>query len=228
MSLAALQTEWIRLHDELSKAFPSDALAAPFLSVQTDASVDALKRPILLVGKATHKGWRLDKFLQTKDKPVTARIAERKEATSDFLSKHAGTDRSFFWKFYRDLKTIRSFVIWTNLAKIGVYRPEGDNRSKNPEGDFLTCQKELAKETLHAEMEEYKPALVVLVTSTYAAEEIAHPVFGAKNIWKTPDDSIWWQRRTQTQPPILWVDHPGFKPKKERDRWIKKAQELIS
>lgn len=230
MSLPELQLKWIQLYDELGGNFESQVLAAPFVSMPEESSKGASVRPILLVGKATAGHWDKGNFDSMKDQPLTERLKERSDRTLKHLKEIRGEDlnSSAFWRFWRSLGQISQPVIWTNLAKIGVCRPEGDNRSKNPEGDFLTCQEELAQETLRAEMEEYKPALVVLVTSTYAAQEIAHPVFGPKNIWRTPDDSIWWQERTQTQPPVLWVDHPERKPNNAIDCWLEKARELIS
>jgi hypothetical protein len=224
MSLSALQEQWIQLCDELGESFNSQVMAAPFVSVQEDSNEGTPVRPILLVGKATAGNWCKDSFDSFRDKPLIDRLKERRNATLAHLElrKKGDLKPSAFWCFRDGLAQISEPVIWTNLVKIGVEK-------RNPHWRFVQRQSELAHRTLVAEMEEYKPALVVLVTSIYAAQEISHPVFGPKDIWKkSPDDSIWWQERTQTEPPILWVDHPGFKLKNELDRWLKKARELIS
>ena len=225
MSISALQTEWIQLYDELDKAFPGDALAAPFLSAQ-DATEGAQKRQILLVGKATAEGWGKEPFDLMKNEPLMERLEERRRFTSEHLEFRRNRDRNppAFWRCWHRLGLISPPVmpvIWTNLAKIGV-------DSGNPSQRLIERQSALAQRTLWAEMEEYKPALVVLVTNKFAADEIAHPVFGDRDSWEQPTDSMWFKRATQTDPAMLWVDHPQMKRKDEVDLWLKVAQELIS
>ena len=222
MSLSALQEQWIQLYDELGGSFDSQVLAAPFVSVLEDPSEAASARKILLVGKATAGGWDNVHFDSTKNQPLTARLQERRCFTLKQLKEIGNGDQnpSAFWRFRERLEQISSQVVWTNLVKIGF---ENDN----PSLPFIQRQKELAQRTLRAEMEEYKPALVALVTNKFAANEIAHPVFGHRDSWEQPTDSMWFKRATQTEPAMLWVDHPQMKLKDEVDCWLDKAQDLV-
>lgn len=222
MRLSELQEKWIQLYDELGGAFDSHVLAAPFVSVPEDSGVAASARQILLLGKATDSGWDNEHFNSMKDPSLTERLEERRRFTLKHLKdiRDGNLNSSSFWRFRNSLESICSQVIWTNLAKIGFEKG-------NPNLSFIKIQEELARQTLQAEMEEYKPVLVVLVTNKFAAEEIAHPVFGHRDSWEQPDDSMWFKEATQTEPPMLWVDHPGFKLKKKLDRWLEKARKLV-
>ena len=225
MSLSELQSQWIQLYDELGGIYEDQVLAAPFIPVPEDRSKVGSDKPILLVGKATAGDWLRHRFLSMRGRPKGKRLEERRQATLGHLLWRRTEDRSPtpFWRFRRGLEQISEPVIWTNLTKIGTER-------LNPHWRLVERQSQLAQQTLRAEIEEYNPVLVVLVTSSFGSKEIALPLFGPEGSWKKSQDkdkSIWWQERTQARPAILWVDHPQYKPKHEIYRWLKKAKKLI-
>lgn len=222
-SLSELQAQWIKLHDDLGGVFERQKLAAPFVSIREEGDLGAVKSPILLVGKATKGDWEMDQFQSRKGEPLSKRLDERRQATLRHLAWRRTEDRraSAFWRFRSGLEKISQPVIWTNLAKIGAVK-------LNPHWLFLQKQSELAQQTLRAEIKEYRPVLVVLITNTFAAQEIAHPVFGPKDVWqRSSDDAIWWRARSQTQPAVLWVDHPQGKANDKLHRWLEMAHELV-
>ena len=174
--LAVLQSKWISLHDALNDSVKDQELAAPFVSAGSEKSDQG--RAILLVGKATWGAFYKEQFDIAKNKSIRERVQERRETTELCIQEKKNSNTAF-WAFRRKLVCIGRPVVWTNLAKIGA-------ASGNPRSLLLGEQQDLAQRTLRAEMEEYKPALVVLVTSTYAAKEIAHPVFGHDESWEKP------------------------------------------
>jgi hypothetical protein len=80
---------------------------------------------------------------------------------------------SAFWRFRNGLEQISSPVIWTSLAKIGVQKV-------NPNWHLVREQSELVCQTLAAEIAEFKPALIVLVTGDFGRHEVVWPLFGGE------------------------------------------------
>jgi hypothetical protein len=222
MGLRQLQLKWFDKFDEMSEIVSEDCLAAPFVSVP-DKSVGPVRcGSILLVGKATDKCWRKDAFLQSRGRPPEKRLEERQDASKAHLAEMLTKPNSSFWYFWNQLRDeLKVPVIWTNLAKLGVM--EG-----NPAGKRLMLQKDLAKDTLKAEIEEYKPSMVFLVSGTYAEKPIVFPVFGPSDQWEKPGD-YWWQQRTEEMPPVLWTYHPQGRHgrKEQRAEWIGQARRLL-
>ena len=233
MSLRSLQEQWLTMWEEMdSLDKPSGiTLAAPFFSVDAKSTIERKDRTILMVGKATHRDWYLHSFKRVRIKSVSERIEERRSSTVDFLINQKEYQRSFFWQFYRSLSArAGAAVIWSNLAKIGVSRPKDERNPINPWGPFLLRQKGLAQKTLWAELAEYQPDLVVLVTGSYALEEITYPAFGERVSWSEGTANghpFWFLNRSGNHPPVLHTGHPAFRSSIERELWITKAMELL-
>jgi|ERR1035438_669503 hypothetical protein len=222
MSLLELQVEWIQMYDELGESFGGQALAAPFFSVPGGASVEDQKRPILLVGKATAGSWGETECAKAREKSIRECVDQRLNCTLGGLEwrRKEHPRSSAFWRYRNGLEQIGKSVIWTNLAKIGVQ--EG-----NPNWSLVLKQSELAYRTLAGEIEEYKPALIVLVTGDFGRHEIVWPLFGGADAWRDdPTKSYRWQERSTFSVPILWTKHPERKPDSEVQLWLRKAREL--
>lgn len=234
MNLNALEEQWFNKWDGFDASIEHSAItpAAPFFSIGSYPPDREADQTILLVGKATHGNWYMSFFAEAKDKPTADRIEERKDSTIDFLQFHSGKSRSFFWALYRGLlEQTGANTVWTNLAKIGVCRPQGENESINPWRKCLTAQADLAQQTLIAEMNEYKPDLVLLVTGNYALKEVVNPVFCPDGTWETIFVSgykLWHIPKRGGRPAVLRTGHPGFKPKEERAVWVEAARRLLS
>jgi len=223
MGLKEIQTKWVEKFIEMRKTDEKGLLAAPFLSVPFESDFAGKLGTILLVGKATAGPWFLDDFLAklNSSSGFSDVAEERRSVTLEHLKSRKEKVRSpsAFWRFWESLGEVGSPVIWTNLAKIGVIQG-------NPNPAQLDAQAELACETLKAEIDEYKPALVV-IASDYAKEQIIYPVFGERSRWHEHDDGVCWIDRTDSYPAILWTDHPERKKKTDLFSWLKKAREII-
>jgi hypothetical protein len=219
MSLREIQFKWIDKFDEMRRTNIGDRLAAPFLSVPGERDGSISFGPILLVGKATAGCWKLNEFLLNSSGPVDKRVAERLEATREHLNSMKVHQPSAFWRFWKALGAISSPVIWTNQAKIGV-------TLGNPRGPCFTAQADLACETLQAEIDEYRPSLVV-IAGELATNEIILRVLGKRPLWNEPTEELCWIDRNASRPTALWINHPERKPKRKVSCWLEKAQELI-
>jgi hypothetical protein len=221
VSLLGFQSAWIGKFDEMQKVDDQQQLAAPFLSVPGGPDALAQFGPVMLVGKATAGCWKLDEFKLKANRPLDERVAERRCATEKHLELMRQHPSSAFWRFWTSLGALGSPVIWTNLAKIGVIKG-------NPWGSYLAAQAGLACATLRAEIDEYKPSLV-LIAADYAKCEIIYPVFGERATWnERADHEFCWIDRKSSRPAVLWTDHPERKRKTRISRWLEKAQELVS
>jgi len=218
MSLRNCQSECIELFYEMRKRAPKGRLAAPFLSVRESNWAVGEVRPILFVGKATDGDWKEDKFRAcARDR----RVEERLRASRDFVGAMRSRPKSAFWRFWNSLGHRGLPVIWTNLAKIGV-------TSGNPRGWYLEAQCDLAVKTLEAEVKEYNPILVVLVTSDYAKDQIVYRKWPQKN-WTVSDYdlSTCWINASDGEPAVLWTDHPQGKRAEKVSYWLGKACSLL-
>jgi len=223
MGLREIQTKWVEKFIEMQRGNEEGLLAAPFLSVPFESDFAGKSGAILLVGKATAGPWCRDNFLAElkTSSGVSEVVEERRSITREHLNfrKERDSRPPAFWRFRRSLGKIGSPVIWTNLAKIGVTHG-------NPKGAQLNAQRELACDTLKAEIDEYEPKLVVIACD-YAKEQITYPVFGESSKWHKRDDGVCWINRTGSSPAILWTDHPERKKQAVLFSWLEKAQELI-
>ena len=221
MSLREIEPKWIEKFYEVRSRFRDvPPLAAPFLSVSDPHAEPGGAGPILLVGKATRGDWRLDHFLSREGRPFEQQVDERRAATLEHLTYMRNRQTSPFWRFWKSLHEIGSPVIWTNLVKIGV-------KHGNPGRKYVEAQSSLACATLRAEIDEYKPSLVV-VAADYAKEQVTYPVFGERAEWVIRDDGVCWIERTASSPAVLWTDHPQIKPKEVLRSWLEKARELTA
>lgn len=224
MDLRQLQLKWFDKFDEIAQIVGEESLAAPFISVQAEKAGANHGGAILLVGKATDKSWRKQDFLRCRSLSPEARLEERQRASRECLSEMLTKQISPFWFFWNQLREeFKVPVSWTNLAKIGVMKG-------NPAGECLRLQKDLARATLKAEIKEYKPSAVFLVSGTYADREIVFPALGVLEKWVRPEDKdYWWLARTEEMPPVLWAYHPQgrYGHKEEWDKWIGQARRLL-
>lgn len=232
MNSTSLWIEWLQKWDEMEAQinWPHIRLAGPFFPVGP-SSGGQTSGTILMVGKATHRDWYLDSFKRAASRSASERLEERWDCTIDFLNYHKEHQRSFFWHFYRSLR-IRTGaeIVWTNLTKIGVARPNDESAPINPFKQFLDYQRELAVKTLLLELNTHQPSLVVLVTGTYAFNEIVQPVFGKWGSWKENKANgrpYLWLPDLNGHPPVLCVAHPDRKARIERDAWLDKAVGLF-
>lgn len=221
--LSELYQKWIKLHDDLRKKHFN--LAAPFFSVPHPMESTTPIRPVLLVGKATDGCWYLEEYDKKHNLPVEERVTERLDTTRAFLQNCVltGEANSAFWKFWNCLQSIDDApAIWTNIAKIG-------DRTTNPDENLLKEQEALAISTLRAEIEVYKPRLIVVVTGDFAGRQIVEPVFNPDGANWEKDKSgqwpFWWLKQV---PPVLWTYHPQGKSNNELERWCSKAKELLN
>jgi hypothetical protein len=214
-ALLKLWREWIDLHSVLDKGIPG-SIAAPFFSAA--CSQDCPNR-ILVVGKATDKDWWLGeykKLCKSPDQAVRSRLGHNRE----FVRR--GGNRSAFWRLFDRLAELSPepdscSLIWSNIAKIGALKG-------NPKGVLLSAQKYLAERTLRAEIEEYRPALVVFATGSYAGDVIERVCGGSDWKQSSTDNELWWR---QGVPAMLGTRHPQGVTMDKIDFWIKKAGALV-
>ena len=216
MTLDKLQHLWIERFQIMQENPKLDAekLAAPFLSVMPDGYDPAKHRGILLVGKATGGEWYRSSFEEHRS------VAERQKTTQYFIKDAAngGSDHRAFWRFARALDEMNSGssterfknLIWSNVAKVGVL-------SGNPSGQYLNLQADLAVETLKAEIDTYKPTLVVFTVENYAYDLLEQVLenYGAGDQderWVKQSD-ISWRPRDKNAPAFMCTNHPQGKSK---------------
>lgn len=224
-----IELTWLSLFDSLNHSPMRGGIAAPFLSVPP-ADYDPIAVPsILYVGKATAGSWDEESFLRS---PT---VEERHRCTADFLEGWVKTGKynSAFWSFGRALSerlavashsTIQPLqnLVWTNICKIGVLR-------RNPTGNILRAQSELAVTSLRSEIKTYRPRLVVFVTGDYA-EQLVDAVVGDREqrTWQKErrHDLFWWRKPIANMPALLWAYHPERKPLSTLETWIQQALRL--
>jgi hypothetical protein len=225
-SLAKIWGRWIDLHKQLQQE--GCQTAAPFFSA---ASSEKCSRRILFFGKATNQDWDINSYEAARGRSKDAVIRNRLKSNRDFVS--GGGINSAFWSFFSRLARFdpdlgSDSVVWSNIAKIG-------SRSHNPDPGLLDAQSELATETLRQEIREYKPALTVFVTGSFA-NGIINDALGTKDgLWSESrkadgDDDVWWLKTTSTFPDarFLWTRHPQGKTRDKINFWVEKAEELLN
>jgi hypothetical protein len=181
-------------------------------------------RQLTIIGTSLNSSWL--------DWKLGNRVRERKLACMDFLENHPERQASAFWRFFQALsERTGAKVIWTNLAKIGVTRPSDEPESSNPFGKFLSAQKELAAETVLAEIEEYEPDLVVLLTGGDRPYKFGAELFAGWGEWSESSINnrpFQFMGRTGSHPAVLLVAHPGWKQRADVDCWVEKARQLLA
>jgi hypothetical protein len=226
VNLTELQVECLHRWEALRRAYGPGVLAAPFFSVKTDATNRA-QRPILLVGKATHKDWCLKSFEEALELSIPERLEGCRKTTQKWLELQRQSQSRMFWRFWKQIYDIGPQVIWTNLAKIGTLKG-------NPPLNCIQDQSDLACRTLNAEVEEYKPQLIVLVSAGFAVREIVYPAFNtrSRNQWqefKLEDKDDYCQLKgVPGRPTVLWFNHPQLKSAKLKNLWLEKIRESMA
>lgn len=221
-ALWGIWREWVDLHRQLRKG--SASVVPPFLSA---ASRKQTRRPIIVVGKATKDGWDPQSYEGEPNRPESL-IRNRLELNRRIVLED--NNGGSFWKFFNkmgDLNSGRENVIWSNVAKIGC-------PNKNPSGDVLKEQSQLAKQTLRTEFEQYRPALVVFTTHMFG-NNLIHEALGTRDeCWShsnesDPDDNVWWIEELPAFPGVgfLWTRHPERKSRGTIAFWEAKAKELL-
>lgn len=96
-------------------------------------------------------------------------------------------------------------VGWTNLAKVGVIRG-------NPEGGVFEAQRALCQVCLKEEIEQFSPAIVVIVSGNYHGDFVEE-VFLNEHGWDKTGSSIgiWAISIREGQTRVYWSDHPQGK-----------------
>jgi hypothetical protein len=201
--LEELDLEWIKLFNGLqTDSKIHGPVTAPFVSVKPFGYDPSVNPCILYVGKA-EGGYGTedrDKFLQC---PT---IDQLSNATTDFLEKvKAGKCHTPFWNFARRLSNSNlQNLVWTNVCKLSVIGNNG-----NPTGRLFEVQKDLAIKTLKAEIETYRPHLVIFITGRFA-ESLIRKVVGDDHdtSWTKKNEDLWWRKKTEELPAMMWTRHP--------------------
>jgi hypothetical protein len=202
-SLENLFEDWMNLFRRVQE---NGQVAGPFLSVNS-----AERCAVLLVGKATRGAWYREKL------QGSTTVQEWRQQTSEFIRGEIEAGYTTpFWSFARTLQQeLRPHsegrglpnIVWSNLCKLGVI-------NGNPEGAVLKLQRELAIETLRAEIAEYAPNLVVFLTSGYGPNMVPAIVDDLEHrLWNKEEEEtgLWWRDRSESMPPIIWTDHPELR-----------------
>jgi|GEM_PF-4536447 len=228
-TLNCLWQKWFDLYSSLSaKQEYANHLAGLFVGhVPADFAVQQTK--ILYVGKATRGQF----------KSVTDSSDDRTDFDQTFqlhqnyaADLFAGLSCGAFWPFADKISKqmgsdSRSNLAWTNLCKIGM-------TTKNPSAKLIAEQKVLATLTLRAEIESYRPTLVVLVTNNFARDILLEAVDGQDLAsWTKSEmeaskrvDGIWWRPASPSFPALLWMRHPQGATREELDYAIEKMCEI--
>ena len=221
--LRQLSAKWLKLYREL---YADDRLqprlAAPFLSVPPPGYNRASGFSILLVGRATRGQWCGTTGPQ-------ATVATTRDATRSFLKLDCSTP---FWRFAQDLSVgiagicgdepcnnLRNLV-WTNICKLGEIQ-------RNPRGKVFDRQRELAIETLRAEIETYRPNLIVFVSGEWGDQWVEEVVGETKKEPWRDATTYWWREAGGKRPAMLWTkNHPQGRSRQVIKGWLRKAEML--
>ena len=225
----AWQTKFHEMKQDLKFA---DKITGPHITFKPDG-YDSHRHTVLYVGKALGTQ-------DTRDGEPPSAEELRNESRSFLQEVVSGKHPYAFWNLALDLSAqfasqggpLLQNLIWSNICKIGAW----NGKNANPEGDALAEQWGLAVETLCAEIEQYKPSLVMWVTHDYTVKseqdvgvigEVLNepdPILWKRDLEKT---DLWWRERTDLFPAMLWTGHPQGKPKTYLNAWIEKACNLV-
>lgn len=146
--------------------------------------------------------------------------------------RHGAPDRPYntaFWRFAAELGKFRvpsggcpfDYVAWTNLAKIGPKRNGNANRG------LFKKQRELAIESLDAEIKHFAPELVVFVTAGYYDDVVWQVCRAPEGKGFAGDHGCRWRARTDRFPAVLLTQHPQCKKSEVVVRWRDMAKNLL-
>ncbi len=227
MKLYQVYAEWLALRDQLVEAPTPETsgLAAPFFSVPAPTPSKPTSRPIMFIGKATNGEWLSESYENCRSRLISDRIEERRNATKAFLTenKYKRYRGSGFWRMWKALKERTGApVIWSNAAKIGA-------KNGNPSWEALEPQAELAINTLHAEVSEYRPQMLDFVTGYFARHEVVAPFLGLPiDQEKDSRGIVFTHRRSGDEPAVLWTGHPGRQGTQVIEQWVEEAVGLLT
>jgi hypothetical protein len=198
-------------------------LNGPHITFKPDG-YDLERKTVLYVGKA------LGKRTRKGDLPSVETLQnEFRRFLEDVVSGEQG---SVFWNFALKLSERLATqegprlqnLVWSNICKIGVCKG-------NPGKEIFEEQKCLAIETLRAEIEYYKPSLVMWVTGDYRCEVVGQVVDDLnEKHWDKTLNAKWWfyQRKPMNSlPAMLWTYHPQGKKREMTAAWIDHACNLL-
>jgi hypothetical protein len=244
MELSEIWKEWLDLFHKIDLdpekyGIKRDMLAGPFLSTTLPDYDPGRHKAVMIVGRATHRDWYVNDFRAFKNEGEYSH-----ERAINFLSRNTlheieNNNNGDFFKFIKRISQqisridaidlpIYQNIIWSNLAKIGV-------SNGNPKNTLLRAQVELARRTLLAEIEAYKPNLVIVTHGNYAncertGTDIVHSVFDStEDPWIEDDNRFLWYRTGGFgSPAIMLTDHPQNPAAKGHiSFWVQIALSLI-
>jgi hypothetical protein len=205
--------------------FP-ERLVTPHLTVRPDGYDPKRIPSVLYVGQATGPN-------DAEDGSPSAK--EIRQKLRNFLKRKPSDPETGFWRFalllsnalknhtgHPEIAPLQNLV-WTNICKIGVCK-------FNPSGAIYEGQRELAVQTLQAEIKVYKPTLIYWATNNYATDVVGKVVDDPNNISWTKDlqnKGIRTRKPLNALPAMFWGPHPGRKPRTDWDLWVKLACNLI-
>ena len=236
--LKELEGVWLELFADMKRSpdrYGIDAkqLAAPFLSCSSLAYTSGTQGTVMLVGKATLGMNTLGSNPVQETYSIDAIKSRREAVIEEVILKG---EHSPFMRFAESLsnviltetgKNFETFenLIWTNIAKIGVIL-------ENPSGKYFSAQMELAVETLAAEIDYYKPSLVVTSTAWFGYGPLRRAI---PEMWddhpnhsdRKDEKQDWWVYPAKGErPAFLWTKHPQAKATATLDIWLEEAQRL--
>lgn len=234
--LTILERKWLDLFADLRQCpanYDVDAttLAAPFLSTRLPGYDDCGAGTVMIVGKATSGNNTLGN-IPVQDNYDVCTVKLRPPGVIEEVLE--GSERSHFLHFALLLscQVARTTgvhcapftnLIWTNLLKIGC-------TLDNPAAALREQQADLAFETLLAEVNEYKPSLVVITTDYYCNGLMCRTLREMIGCAPSPTDQKrgWWAHEAgEKGPAVLWTKHPAGKPGKVWKEWLWQARRLL-
>lgn len=228
IKLRFLQDKWVEKFKRMRKLFP-DLLTRPILTVAPEGYAPQRIPSVLYVGKAAGRN-----EADTED----LNAGQLRQKTKDFLRRWASEGYvgpsfcGFGLRLSEALKprhachnvaTLQNLV-WTNVCKIGVV--EG-----NPRDKVYESQRELAIETLRAEITYYQPRLVFWATNNDYCDAVRATVGDESDAsWAKDlaDQGVYTRLPLESAPAMIWTPHPARKPKTALDLWIRQACDLMS
>lgn len=180
---------------------------------------------VLLVGKATN-GWK------DEDDPNCFLTKDLRDYHLSGCHHLKGSDGkpypSQFWRFATDLAKVFAGdgecpfnqLAWTNLAKIAP------TCCGNAGVRLFREQRDLAIQTLRAEIDYYQPKIVMFTTCGYM-DEAVHELLGPEPL-ELLNEYDRFRRATSLRgfPAILWTRHPQGKRRELTNSWLEKARQL--